>query len=123
MFCINCGERLIENARFCAKCGQPVHVKHQRRTVEQNATNEMCVLTVFRANQFYVINPPIKIDVDNQKQYTVENGESVCIPISKGMHRITFTVTIAKKIVDINITEDASMVLKMSRLTGDIIVN
>lgn len=123
MFCINCGEKLVESDGFCSKCGQPVRVQPQKKTVERGAANGMCVLTVLRTDQFYVINPPIKIDVDNQKQYAVENGESVCVPLNKGVHRITFSTSVAKKIIDINITQDASIVLKLSRLTGDIIVN
>ncbi len=30
MFCSNCGANLVENAKFCGQCGNPLHVRNQQ---------------------------------------------------------------------------------------------
>ncbi|WP_251615118.1 zinc-ribbon domain-containing protein [Senimuribacter intestinalis] len=121
MFCIKCGERLVEGARFCARCGHPV--QSVRKKIEVSEDKETYVLTVCRTDQFFAINPAIKIEIDNKEHYEVKNGSSVRIPISAGLHRIVFSLPFESKIIDIHITQDASVVLKLNRLTGEIIVN
>ena len=49
MFCIKCGERLVEGARFCAKCGHPVQVV--RKKIEVSEDKETYVLTVCRIDR------------------------------------------------------------------------
>lgn len=116
MFCIYCGAKVADNAIFCMNCGKNIrNVSRENR--EENA---VLILKIVRAEQWYVINPPIQIIVDGGKKYFIENGSSINISIMEGRHKILFSCAMRKKSVDINIVKNTALYVKFNRITGGI---
>lgn len=119
MFCMKCGFELLENAKFCTKCGEPTDVRQS----ELRNSYSMYTLKVVRAKQWFLINPSIKITVDGCDDYEVKSGESVNIPIKAGGHNIAFSSSFSNKIVDMNVTGNMVLNIKFNRITGSIELN
>ena len=82
----------------------------------------MFTLTVNRANQWFAVNPSVKIVVDGKAEYSIENNSSINIPISAGAHNIAFSCSIRNKILDINVVGDMTLNMKWNRITGSLVV-
>ncbi len=95
-------------------------------TVINNNTNSLTselTLTIKRIEQWFAINPPIKILIDGKKKYEIENGNIIEIPISYGNHNIKFSCNIRDKIIDINVIENTFLEIGFNRITGSIEIN
>lgn len=119
MFCTKCGASLPADAKFCIQCGQPI----TEQKTAQPFPNQLCTLTIVRANQWFAINPAIKIAIDGSASYEIKNGASLTIPVSMGVHNVAFSCSIRNKIVDVNVTGNMTLHVKFNRLTGGIDVN
>ena len=112
MFCSKCGNEIVGNIKSCSKCGQAIYVSSDNyRTF---------TLTINRVKQWFVINPAIKITIDGSKEYKIDNGATLNIPVSVGTHNIAFSCSIRNKIININITNNVVLNIKWDRITGSI---
>lgn len=118
MFCSKCGNEIVSQSKFCAKCGQPV-LPAVNGGVPPNK-REKFTLTINRAKQWYAINPAIKVVVDGNVEYKIDNGQSLSIPISSGTHNIKFSCSIRNKIININVTNNVALNIKWNRVTGSL---
>lgn len=116
MFCNHCGNELIETAKFCPSCGQMI-------SPSVTSNSNIFTLTINRAKQWALINPPIKIIIDNNMEYKIANGSTLNIPISTGMHNIAFSFGIHNKVINLNITSHATLNVKWNRIVGGLEIN
>lgn len=118
MFCSKCGNELQTDARFCSKCGQPVAQTSTDNVSQNNSGNY--TLTINRAKQWFLVNPPVKIIIDEKAEYKIDNGETIRIPVSTGTHMVAFSCSIRNKIVNINVTNNVILNIKWNRVTGSL---
>ncbi len=116
MFCSKCGSEMAASSKFCPKCGHPVGQAANGGVTTGNSYT----LTVNRAKQWFAVNPAVKIIIDGNAEYKIENGETLDIPISAGAHNIAFSCSIHNKIVNINVTGHVTLNMKWNRLTGSL---
>ncbi|MCM1334820.1 MAG: zinc ribbon domain-containing protein [Bacteroides sp.] len=114
-FCTKCGGKLAEGAKFCSRCGQAV-----RAAETPPAADEAFTVTVVRADQWFAINPPVKIVVDRRDEYKVENGSTVRFPVSAGEHTIAFSGSIRNKVVTLRVESNVTLNIKWNRVTGSL---
>lgn len=115
MFCSNCGTKVTDDAKFCVNCGQkltPVSIEEK--------SGARLTLRIVRAKQWYAVNPPIQIIIDERQNYSVENGKYIDIPVLAGRHYVLFSCAMRKKSLDINITQNTALYVKFNRVTGGI---
>lgn len=118
MFCSKCGNEIPSQSKFCSKCGQSV-VPTPNETVVSNNTVGY-TLTINRAKQWFAINPAVKIVVDGNTEYKIDNGATLNIPIAAGTHNIAFSCSMRNKIVNINATSNVTLNIKWNRITGSL---
>lgn len=121
MFCTKCGYEILGNVMFCPKCGQEIS-QLDSNTMEE-AMARTYTLSIKRAEQWYLVNPPVKIVLDGETEYKIDSGEILNIPVSSGSHNIVFSSSIRKKIVDINVVGNVNLNLKWNRITGNLEVD
>jgi len=118
MFCSKCGNEIIPQEKFCSKCGQSTNASDGGTQVQNNSGS--FTLTINRAKQWFVINPAVKIVVDGNAEYKIDNGSTLNIPISSGTHTVAFSCSIRNKIVNVNITDNVTLNIKWNRVTGSL---
>jgi len=118
MFCSKCGDEINTQSKFCPKCGHPVVLSNNTSSVQNN--NKILTLTINRAKQWFAVNPAIKAVVDGKDEYKIDNGSTLHIPISAGMHNIAFSCSIRNKIVNVNVTDNTTLNIKWNRITGSL---
>ena len=114
MFCSKCGNEIVAQAKFCSKCGQPVNASNSGTPVQNNSGS--FTLTINRAKQWFAINPAVKVVVDANTEYKIDNGATLNIPVSAGTHNIAFSCSMRNKIVNDNVTLN----IKWNRVTGSL---
>ena len=119
MYCQNCGNRIDDDALFCQKCG---HATGNAPRAQAGSGGKF-LLTVCRENQWFLINPPIDITVDGREKYAVQNGQQISIPLTPGGHTIQFSKSIRKTVIQVNMQQNLTVVIKWNRVTGEINVN
>ena len=107
------------------KCGQPVSPVAPEGPAQTAAAPQAQGFTVTftRENQWFAINPQIKIIVDDRDEYRIENGQSLRVPMAPGTHNIVFNCGIRNKIIDLTVRQDLELHLKWNRVTGSLSVN
>ena len=121
MFCFKCGTQLPDESVFCPKCG--VKVSPQTSISEASILQEekSFKLTLDRASQIYLINPPIKVLIDTDIYISVDNGKVCDVMLAPGPHHLEFTSSMRTTKLDINLKKDTVMQLTISRLSGKIV--
>jgi len=118
-------EVIIEMFKECLKIITNVVLCNNNKIVDSDNINNKCqsselTLVINRTAQWFAINPPVKIFIDDNKEYEIENGKSIEMPISYGVHNIKCSCGIRNKIIDINITQNTILNIKFNRMTGSI---
>lgn len=116
MFCSKCGNLLTDEAKFCPRCGQAVS-----RVANNSA--ETYMLAIVRENQFFLVNPSIKIHIDGGQEYKLDNGQKLNIPVTAGEHKISFSCGIRNKVLDVSVNDDFVLNVKWDRITGSLKVD
>lgn len=116
MFCSNCGASLPEEAMFCPQCGRPAG----QPAPGTDAGPGPVMLTICRANQWFAINPAVKVVVDGTAEYRLENGAEIQIPVLEGAHQVVFSCGIRSKVVNIQVNGPLTLHMKWNRVTGSI---
>lgn len=110
MFCSNCGASIEEGVKFCSSCGQAI----------DSSPTEQYVVTIKRKKQWFANNPIIKVSVDNNAMYQLENEGTVTIPLSSGKHTMNLSFGVRNKAVNLNVTRNLNFLTGFNRLTGGI---
>lgn len=118
MFCSKCGNEIVTQSKFCSKCGQPVKVTTNGTPVQNN--NMSFTLTINRAKQWFVVNPAIKVIVNGNAEYKIDNGSTLNIPVLAGTHNIAFSCSMRNKIVNVNVANNVTLNIKWNRVTGSL---
>jgi len=108
--CPECGKEISDKAMACPNCGMPL-----RR--EDKGTYEVCIK---REKQWFLINPPIKIQVDSLDKYELESGEKVIVPMTTGKHDILFSLGPRKTMVNIEVKDNMEVTVKSNRVSGEL---
>ena len=112
MFCTKCGNQINGQVKFCPKCGQAVGTG--------NGGSQSFILTINRANQWFAINPAVKVVIDGSTEYKIDNGATLNIPVSAGTHNIAFSCSMRNKIININVADNITLNIKWNRITGSL---
>lgn len=118
MFCRKCGKPLPEDSRFCPACGTPVAFEGDAEVSANENSLPLYTLTIDRASQVYLMNPPVKVTIDNSIRLTVENGHTQTVQIPAGDHNILFKYSFRSTQIDVTITRDTTIELRWNRVTG-----
>ena len=122
MFCVKCGTQIPDDVRFCHKCGTAVGdaVPASPSSTPAVANTGNHTLTVIREKQWYAINPPMKLLINNAKEFSVESGETLPIPLPEGRYIIKISSSIRKRVVEISMSKNMTLKLKWNRAWGTI---
>ena len=110
MFCTNCGTPIEENSKFCVNCGQAVD------TIQAS----QYTVTIQREKQWFAVNPPMNIIIDNNITYQLEKEATITIPLSAGNHVISISCSIRNKVINVNVAQNLHFLIRFNRLTGGI---
>lgn len=122
MFCRKCGINIPNDSSFCPSCGSPVMSDTSSSSSAVTQRPEY-TLTIDRASQMYLINPPIKATIDGSIRLNIENGQTASINISAGNHTIEFKSSFRSTSLDIQISGDTLIEVSWNRITGKLVAN
>lgn len=117
MFCNNCGKENPNGSKFCSNCGKNI----DSEVVVDN--RKIYTIEIFRESQVFLINPAVNVAVNGVNKLSIANGENVKLKLEEGKYEITFTMSLRKKVVKVDLVKDIHMDLKWNRFTGSMIVN
>ncbi len=80
-------------------------------------------LTLARENQFFAVNPAIKVKIDGGQEHLLDNGMKMDIPVTAGPHKISFSCNIRNKVVDVDVNGDFTLAVGWDRFTGSLKVS
>ena len=106
-FCSHCGNQVTDNAEICMNCGCSVQEKF--------------VVTFQRASQWFLINPPIKVDITGEgycKTLAIENGDTETISLPKGKYNLHFYASIRSTDCTLNLNQNTAYHLGWNRASG-----
>ncbi len=87
---------------------------------EDYAQPQFFEVTFSREKQWFAINPKVKIKVDECDLYTVENGQSIRIPMYAGVHSIVCSCGIRNTCIELTVQQNIGLHLKWNRLIGSL---
>lgn len=117
MFCNNCGKENPKDSKFCSNCG-----KNIISDIDID-NSKMHTIEIFRESQLFLINPAVNVAVNGVNKLSIANGENVKLKLEEGKYEITFTMSLRKKVVQIDLKKDIHIDLKWNRFTGSMVVN
>ncbi len=119
MYCKYCGKEIDGDALFCKYCGKRLKGPAQSEEQPQPAAARgTYTLKIVREAQMYVVNPAVKIKIDGDREFKIENDSTLDIPIEAGEHIIYFSCGPRNKTVKKDITADTVLSMKWNRITG-----
>ena len=124
-YCIKCGAQIPEGVKLCVNCQQraegPAASGPQAQAgPETGAGQGVYRLTVTRKDQFYLVNPAMKVSVDGVERLHVDNGATMWVDLPAGIHMLGVKSSFRKKELCINMSRNMMVVLSWNRLTGEI---
>ena len=91
--------------------------------VNAPTSEDLCVLTLVRKNQFYLLTPPISFIIDDHMRGALENGKHDIFHLPRGNHKCLFRYSYLSKQLDFELNGDVTIEIGLSRLTGLLSVN
>ena len=107
MICRYCNAQIDNNAYICMHCGCPAKF----------------TLTIKRENQFYLINPPIGLDIiSNSLSFHVEvnNGQMLPLILPPDIYQINASSGFRKAHYTLDLNQDRILRLGWDRFSGKI---
>lgn len=128
MFCTNCGTKLPDGAKFCQQCGQATSAaarkepsdKQQPVENKQPAERQQHLLKIVRENQWYLVNPAMKVVIDGCHVYALKNGGRLELPFPAGVHLVEVSCSFRKKVVSVDLSQTTVVKVGFNRITGEI---
>jgi len=108
--CPECQKEISDKALACPNCGLPLR-REDRGTYD---------ILIKREKQWFLINPPIKIQVDSTEKYELESGEEIVIPMTTGKHDILFSLGPRKTTASFEVKENMELTIKSNRVSGEL---
>ncbi len=122
MYCFKCGKQIPDESVFCSFCG--TRVDGSETSSNGAAIEEVkYALTIDRKSQPYLINPPVKVIIDGDIRFGVDNGKTETVPVSSGRHQIELKMSVRQKNIEVDIQKDTTIEIGFNRLTGAITAN
>lgn len=121
MFCNNCGSQNPDGSKFCSNCGKTL--LQQSAGANENAS-QMYTVEIFRESQMFLLNPPINLSISGiseTKKLSIPNGETIIIQLLAGTYEFTFSQSMRKRILTIDLHDDIHIDVKWNRVTGSLI--
>ena len=106
--CEECGKEVSEKAASCPNCGNPI-----------NKTTESKVL-VYGYTESYLINPKVKIFIDDDEVGSVAKGQLFEIKIDKDTE-ITFKCSMRTSSIVAKAGQITKIKLSWNRITGQLV--
>ena len=119
MYCFKCGKQIPDESVFCSFCGTKVSGSVPD---EPQASSEdvKFSLTIDRKSQPYLINPPVKVIIDEDIRFGVDNGKTETVSVTPGHHHIELKMRVRQKSIDVDVQKDTTIEIGFNRLTGAI---
>lgn len=114
MFCYQCGTEIPDNSAFCFSCGAKIP------TGTETSANDKITLTIDRASQVYLINPPIKVVINGDIRLSLENGKTEKVQLEPGAYTVELSGSFRSKTVNLDLQKDTVLAVSFSRITGQI---
>lgn len=105
-YCKYCGSKISEKAVMCPNC---------RKMLIEDYT-----VTVIRDSQFMIGKSVIKLEVDNNSTYEIDNGKTLQIKLPPGSHTLNFHLSFRTKTVNLNLNRNVTLSLGWDRFSGGI---
>ena len=118
MFCRKCGNQIPDDSLFCQFCGTATA---QDAAPNSGNTDKKYTLTFDRQSQIYVLNPPVKITIDESIRLTVENGHCESVELAPGQHKISLQSSVRSTMLDIDLQRNSVVEISWNRLTGKLV--
>lgn len=116
MYCYKCGAQIPDNSNYCSHCGTKV-----TDIAQAKSTSDKFNISFDRCSQVYLINPPIKIVIDDKIRLSVDNGKTCSTQLVAGKHHIVFSASFRSTEIEIDLQKDTVINLSFSRLSGKLI--
>ncbi len=142
MICPYCGQTIMTGDKFCVRCGRPIAVNMQATRNMQAApytqaapnmqtapnmqrtapvSGKTVNVKITRKDQWFLVNPPIRILIDNKWNCQVENAESIIVSsLEPGVHTFHFSITCRTRDIVLDVQQDREIYLEMNRVYGSI---
>ena len=108
-YCSHCGKSVNDDAQICMGCGCPVENKY--------------TVTFQREKQWFLINPPMNIQISGQNtncELAVESGESVSTQLPQGVYKIHIYSSPRYYDCTLNLQNNTEYKLAWNRFSGKI---
>lgn len=117
VYCSKCGKKLEPNARFCNKCGNEVKAKLQLNNQQTN--NEQGKVIIHSYEEFFIVNPDVKVYIDGNLITRLSKGETFEYSITKPT-TIKFKSSIRSANVTVSPNAITEIRLMWNRATGSL---
>lgn len=123
LFCNHCGSKNPDGSNFCSNCGKALVSSFS----EQNEdTVRLHTVEIFRESQLFLLNPPINLSIvgsSTTKKISIANGETAKLELPPAMYEFTFSQSMRKRTLSIDLQSDIHIDVKWNRITGAIEAN
>lgn len=120
LFCNNCGSKNPDGSNFCSNCGQSLvpPAFEQSKDIPQ-----LYMVEIFRQSQMFLVNPPINLSIvgdSAEKKISIANGETVQLHLAPTTYEFTFSLSMRKRTLIIDLQGDIHIDVRWNRITGAI---
>ena len=121
-FCIKCGALIPDGGKLCVNCQQrqagPFGPGPQAQAGPAPGAGGQAVyrLTVARKDQYFLINPTMKVFIDGVERLHVDNGVTLWVDLPAGMHVFSVKSGFRKMEMPIHLSQNLMLVLSWNCL-------
>lgn len=116
MYCWKCGKEIPDGSLFCSFCGSKIGQSVEQGPAEAQA--QTYTLTIDRASQVYLVNPPIKVTIDETIRLSVDNGRTETVQLTPGPHQIECKGSFRTSRATVDMDGDKVIDIGFNRITG-----
>lgn len=117
MYCSKCGKEISNESRYCNYCGNELKTNLQQENKIEHTEQGKVIIHSYE--EFFMVNPSIKVYVDGNQIASLSKGQTYEYPISKPT-TITFKSSIRTANVTVNPNAITEIRLMWNRATGSL---